>query len=424
MMKDCIIKSVISREIFSNRGHPGVETTITTKNNVRGVAVATSGTSMGKYEAKFIFDGGLRWNGLGVQKAVANVNNIIGPALIGKDSSKQLEIDNIILELDGTCDKSNLGANATGSVSAAVLKAGASSLGIPLYQHIGGIFANILPVPGTDFMIGSCRYGAGENSGGKPSYSVMCYGFDSFSEAVYATWEIYSKFKKTLITKFDLDIPAYNHITIPPGKIKNDKEFIDLITDTIIKLGYENKAGIRVDVAAGTYFNRDKEKYVGLFSAEDKTKDDLIKLYENFVENYPFVIIEDPLEEDDFEGHAYLKKQLGVEIVGDDLFTTNIERVKRGVEMDSAHSVLLKVNQIGSISEAFAVVQFAYANDMGIMPCGSRGEGADIADYAVGLGAGHMEAAFGPVGNRLLEIEAELGKKARFLGKKGLKGLK
>lgn len=424
MIPECRIKSISAQEVFTDRGHPGVEATVITENGGKGIAMATSGTSMGQYEAKFALDGGTRWNGLGVKTAIEKVHNILAPALTGKDASRQREIDHIILDLDGTHDKSNLGANTTGCVSAAVLKAGASSLGIPLYQHIGGVNANILPVCGTLLMLGSGRYGAGEHAGEKPSYSIMCYGFERYSEAAYASWEIYREFKKRLVKKFNLDIPNNNYITIAPGRIKHDQEFIELIAESIIERGYENRAGIQVDVAAGTYYDRNKKKYVGLFSAGEKTKEDLIKLYQDFVRKYPFAIIEDPLEEDDFEGHAYLKKELGVEIVGDDLFTTNIERLKQGIEMGSAHSVLLKVYQIGTITEAFDMVQFAYEHGMGVMPCSSRGEGADIADYTVGLGTGHLrESAIGPAGNRFLEIERELGCGARFLGKKGLKGL-
>ncbi len=425
MGKGTNIKSVFAREVFTERGHPGVETTVITEDGSISKAVSTSGVSMGQYEAKFTLDGGTRWNGLGVIKAVNNVNNIIAPKIIGIESEKQRKIDEVILELDGTKDKSNLGANATGSVSAAVLKAGASSLGIPLYQHIGGVHACILPVPGIIFMIGSKRYGGGSKSGGKPSYSVMAYGFDTFSEASYAAWEIKTDFEKKIIDKLNLtpSPSLFTNFVIPFGVIKDDRVFLDILTDSINSLGYKDKAGIQVDVAAGTYYDRKKYKYIGIFSEKEKNREEMISLYKELVENYPFVIIEDPLEEDDFEGHSYLKNNLGVEIVGDDLFTTNIERVKIGIKMDSAHSVLLKVYQIGTISEAFDMVNFANRNGMNIQPCSSRGEGQDIADYSVGLNAGYIrESAIGNEGNRLLEIEAQLGNQAKFLGKKAFKG--
>jgi len=162
--------------------------------------------------------------------------------------------------------------------------------------------------------------------------------------------------------------------------------------------------------------------FEGLFSKEDKTKEDLIELYKDLVADYPFVIIEDPLDEDDFEGHAILTEELGIEIVGDDLFTTNIKRLKQGIAVGAANAVLLKVNQIGTISEALDTVQLAYRHGYGVMPCSSRGEGPDIADYVVGLGTGHMrEGGTGPTANRLLKIESELGNNAKFLGRQGFK---
>jgi enolase len=173
---------------------------------------------------------------------------------------------------------------------------------------------------------------------------------------------------------------------------------------------------------AGTYYNAEKGVFVGLFSREDKTREDLIDLYKDMVATYPFVIIEDPLDEIDYEGHAILAKELGVEVVGDDLFTTNPERLRQGIEAGACNAVLLKINQIGTISEAFDVVQLAYKHGYGVMPCSSRGEDPTIADYAVGLNTGHLrEGGTGPTANRLLKIEEELGTGAKFLGKNGLK---
>jgi enolase len=204
--------------------------------------------------------------------------------------------------------------------------------------------------------------------------------------------------------------------------VKHDCEIWDLMAETIAKLGYTGKVGLQVDVAAGTYYDKILERFVGLFSAEDKTKDDLLRLYNRMVKEYPFVILEDPLDEDDYEGHAVATRALGIQIVGDDLFTTNPARVQQGIEAGAANTVLLKVNQIGTISEAFEMVQLAYRSGYGVMPCSSRGEGADIADYCVGLSVGTVrEGGTGPTGNRFLQIETELGPRARFVGKAGLK---
>ncbi len=419
------ISSVSAREIFSDRGHPGIEATVITEDRACGVAVATAGVSVGKYEVKFVYDGGKRYGGVGVLKAVDNVNRIIGPALKGMDATKQREIDETMIKLDGTPDKSRLGGNATASVSAAVLKAGAASLGIPLYQHIGGVNACILPVPGIGTVVGSDRYGGGERAGGKPSYTLMVYGFKSFSEASYACWEVGREFERLLLERYKVRAMSRGvlHTPIPRGAVKEDRELWDLMVDAIAEAGHKNKVGIQVDIAAGCYYDVKKGVFVGLFSEKDKTKEDLMELYKEMVADYPFVIFEDPLDEVDYEGHAALTKEVDIEIVGDDLFTTNVERLKRGIEVGACNAVLLKVNQIGTITESFDLVELAYRNGYGVMPCSSRGEGADIADYTVGLSTGHVrESGTGPTANRLLKIESELGSRARFLGKAGLKG--
>lgn len=418
------IVGVTARQIFSDRGHPGVEATVTTKNGAKGVAVVTAGISVGEFEVEFAYDGGKKWNGRGVQKAVDNVINTIGPKVIGMDASQQSQVDEVIINLDGTPTKSKLGGNATGSVSAAVLQAGAASLGIPLYQHIGGVNATTLPVPGVISLIGSGRYGSGKRSGGKPSHSFICYDFDSYSEASYAAWMLSKEFCRLLKVKYNLD--THNGWgLVPVGVVKHDRELWDVKVEAIKNTGYEGKVGIQVDVAAGTYYEKEKGRYVGIFSAEDKTTDDLMRLYEKMVADYPFIIVEDPLDENDYEGHAELTRRLGIEIVGDDLFTTNPERLKQGLATGAANTMLLKVYQIGTITEAFEAVQMAYSAGYGVMPCDSRGEGYHIADYCVGLNTLHLrEGGTGPVANRFLAIEAELGPRAKFAGRSGIKGLK
>lgn len=417
------IVDVTARQIFSDRGHPGVEATVTTQNGAKGVAVVTAGVSVGEFEVEFAYDGGKKWNGRGVQKAVDNVINTIGPKVIGLDASKQMDVDEVIIQLDGTATKSKLGGNATGSVSAAALQAGAASLDIPLYQHIGGVNATTLPVPGVITIIGSGRYGSGKRSGGKPSHSYICYGFDTYSDASYAAWQLNKEFCRLLKVKFDLD--THNGWgLVPAGLVKHDRELWDVKVEAIKNLGYEGQVGIQVDVAAGTFYDKKKERYEGIFSAEDKTRDDMFRLYEEMVANYPFVILEDPLDENDYEGHAELTKMLGIEVVGDDLFTTNPERLTQGLASGAANTMLLKVYQIGTITEAFEAVQMAYDAGYGVMPCDSRGEGPHIADYCVGLNTGHLrEGGTGPVANRFLAIEAELGPRAKFAGRNGIKGL-
>jgi len=316
---------------------------------------------------------------------------------------------------------SRLTARRTRPTWAATLKAGAASLGIPLYRHIGGVNACVLPVPGVINLVGSKRYGGGQRSGGKPSHSFICYGFDSFSEASYVCWEVSEEYGRRIEKALGID-RIFAMRAIPQGSVSHDSQLWDVMTESINALGYEGKIGIQVDVAAGTYWDKDKRRFVGLFSAEDKTRDDLIALYQWMTSNYPFVIIEDPLDEDDYEGHAIVTEKLDIEVVGDDLFTTDAQRLQAGVDAGACNTMLLKVNQIGTITEALDVVDLAYRNNYAVMPCNSRGEGIAIADYCVGLGTGHLrEGGVGPVANRFLKIEAELGSRARFLGKAGLK---
>lgn len=417
------IVAVRARQVYSGRGHPGIEATVRTANGAAGVAICTAGISVGQHEVAFVYDGGPKWRGKGVQRAVDNVNDVIAPVLCGVEAHRQIDVDHCLLNIGGPDAKARLGGNATAAVSAAALKAGAASLGIPLYQHIGGANACTLPAAGVGAFAGSDRYGGGERSGGKPSYEFLCYGFDTFSEASYAGWDIATEWQEVLKTK--LGIPHRGEISswIPAGYVTDDRQLWELQAETITRMGYEGRIGIQVDVAAGTYYDKASERFIGLFNEEPKTRDDLIAWYRDMVADYPFVILEDPLDEDDYEGHAILARELDIQVVGDDLFTTNPVRVAEGVAAGAANAVLLKVNQIGTISEAFDMVRLAYRHGYGVMPCSSRGEGVDIADYAVGLNCGTIRgSATGAAGNRFLEIEAELGPRAHFVGRAGLKG--
>jgi len=414
------IREVKAREVLTERGHPGVEANAITEDGASGRAVATGGLSFGKHEVVFVYDGGKRYAGKGVLNAVGNVNEIIAPALKGMDVTDQRRIDETIVKLDGTENKSKLGGNATASVSAASLKAAANSIGVPLYKYIGGVSSCILPVPCVGAFAGGRRYGGGERSGGKPSYEFVCYGFKTLSEAIYAGWEVGNEFRRILRDKFDME--SFLLTVIPPGKVEHDKELWQAMTDAIAETGYSKKVGLQVDVAAGCYYDAKKDKFVGLFSKEDKTREDLIDIYESMAATFPFVVVEDPLDEEDYEGHAILTKELDIEVVGDDLFTTNIKRLQKGIEAGACNAMLLKVNQIGTISEAIDAVHLAYRSGYGVMPCSSRGEGVDIIDYTVGLGTGHMRGGgSGEFANRLMKIEEELGSSAKFLGKDGLK---
>ena len=421
------IKSVFAREIFSGRNHPGVEAIVKTEDGSTGSAIATAGQSVGKHEIKFVYDGGERYNGLGVQKAASNVNDIIAKEIIGMDATNQREVDQVMIGLDDTEDKSKIGGNATASVSAAVLKAGAASLGIPLYQHIGGVNACILPTPGVIALAGSRRYGGGQRGGGKPSYALMTYGFECFADASYACWKVQRTFQKNLNSLLaekgiHTRVGGRNFVLDQLGVFEHERELWQLMEDSINEAGYKNKVGFQVDIAAGCFYNPKTDRFEGLLSEEDKTKEDLIELYKEAVRDYPLVVLEDPLDEDDYEGHAELTKEIPqILIVGDDLFTTNAKRLQEAIDVGACNGALLKVNQIGTFSEALDYVNLAHMNGYRVMPCSSRGEGAAIADYTVGLNTGVIrESGLGESGNRLLAIEEELGKNAKFLGKRGL----
>ncbi|MCL1829834.1 MAG: hypothetical protein FWG21_00220 [Oscillospiraceae bacterium] len=418
-MSRSTIVSVKAREIQSLRGHPGVEAVVVTENGSVGRAICTAGISIGSHEIPFAYDGGEKWRGKGVMRAVNAVNEMIAPAIIGMDASRQIEVDSVMLNIG----KDTLGGNATGAVSAAVLKAGAASLDIPLYAHIGGASSYVLPVPGTGCLGGSNRYGDHAlHSGGKPSHAFMAYDFNSFAEASYALWDISDRWRVALKEAYGADLGAMG-ASIPPGTVKSDTELWDLMAETINKHGYENRIGIQVDIASDTYFNKQTQKFEGLFDATPRTMDELLAFLIDMPKKWPFVIIEDPLPEDDYELTGIYTRAVDIQIVGDDLFTTNPARVREGIKYGAGNCVLLKVNQIGSITEAFDMVQLAYNNNYGVMPCSSRGEGIDICDYSVGLKVGTVrESGTGEYANRFIEIEEELGSRATFAGKYGLNG--
>lgn len=424
-MNGTLIKSVTGRQVYTNRGKPGVEVVVTTENGAVGRAMCTSGISIGTHEVDFTFDGGARFGGKGVTKAAARVAEVIAPAIIGMDSANQAEVDRAILAICPDA-KEKLGGNAVAATSAAVLKAGAASLGIPLYRHIGGAGAMYLPVPGVAMVAGDERYGGGITTpGGKPTMSVMAYGFDTFSDASYACWEVHTRWSQKMKKLFGGLPNIRDFISVPAGVYHDDREIWEDMLKTIEEAGYEGKMGFQMDVATDTYHNKADGKYYGLFNNTPKTKDELYDFYMRIINDYPFVIIEDPFNEDDYETTAALTKECGIQIVGDDLFTTNPERVAYGISKGAANTVLLKVNQVGTISEALEMIEYAYKFGYAVMPSDSRGEGASIADYAVGINAGSIrESAIGDRGNRFLEIEAELGSAAKFIGAAGLKGEK
>ncbi len=431
-MNGTLIKNVYARQVFSGRGEPAIEATVVTENGASGTAQVVSGLSIGTHEVPFRFDGGSKWRGRGVHYAVQNITETIAPAIIGMDAASQFEVDHTILNIGGEGAKERLGGNAVAAVSAAVLKAGAASLGIPLYRHIGGERAYTLPCASYGCISGGIRYCDGKKSGSKPTYSLIGHGFDSFTEASHALFEVFTKWEEKMNSLYGLrsqePSPFYTccgFFSIPRGIVDNDFVLLDMLTELICKTGYDGRIGLQADLAADCYYDGEKGIYQGLFNSEIRTRDQQIDCILNLIKEYPFVIIEDPLNEEDFEGFAIITEKSGIQIVGDDLFTTNIERVAHGIRLGSGNTVLLKVNQIGSISESLEMIQFAYENGYAVMPCSSRGEGVEICDYSVGINAGSIrESSLGTPGTRFLEIERELGSLARYAGTEGLKGRK
>ena len=413
------IVEVKAREILAQRGLLSLEVTVVADDGARGVSTPESGVSTGGHEAAFLLDGGERYNGLGVRKAAENVNTVIGPALAGMDVTAQGEIDRLMIELDGTPNKSRLGANAIVGVSLAALKAASNSSGLSLYRYIGGTGACTVPIPIVGIGTGGRYRDPGTSRWFKPSYEFAAYGAGSYSEAIYWSWRCSQEVKRMLRERYPVKYaPAYHGNSLA-GVIEKDRDLLEIMTESIVQCGYEGKVGIYFDCAADCYYERDIDRYVGLFSPGEKTRDELIALLEDFVTSYPVVSLEDPLHENDFEGHAMATQALGIEVVGDDLFTTNVERLKQGIAAGAANSMVLKITQVGTVSEALAACRVALTHGYNVHPCGSRGDRHSVGDFGVGLNAGQIRAGDH---NRLLAIEEELGGSAVWPGKAAYKG--
>jgi len=415
------IKEVKAREILDCRGEPTIEVDVWTEGGFLGRADVPSGRSTGEHEAFELRDGEDRYQGKGVLKAVQNVNKIIAPALKGRNVTKQREIDELMIKLDGTENKSKLGANAIVGVSLAVAKAAAKTQGIPLYQCIDGSSARILPVPFLNLINGG-KLAATELD--FQEHIVMPIGAETFSEAIRIGAEVYYELGKMLAEKWgrhSLNVADEGGYT--PLGMKDPREAFDMELRAIEELGYEDKFVLGLDVAASQLYNKETKKYT--LMGREMTREDLIDFYKDLVSAYPVKSIEDPLEQEDFEGFAELTSTLRIQIVGDDLFVTNVKRLKRGIKMGSANTLLLKVNQIGTLSEALDAAQLAFRNGYGVQVSERSGQTEDtwLADITVGLNAGQIKTG-APCRsertaqyNQLLRIEEELGSTANYAGR-------
>ncbi len=420
MMNKNAIDSIIAHEVYSDRMKASVQVTVTTCGGAVGKGICSAGISVGSYEAPFLYDHGTRFHGFGVQNAVDNVNRKIAPLLLGMDVTNQAACDAAILSLG----KQSLGANATAAVSTAILNAGASALAIPLYEYIGGVRGFTLPVPAALAVSGSTRYDENAQAGYKPTYSFVSYGFSTYTEASTALWETFMNWSDYMQKKLGIKMQPIAGMAIPQGKLENDYQLWEMLAEVIQHSGYSGRIGLQVDMAANCFYDRKSKLYNGLFCKKPKSRKDMIELAIRMAKDYPFVILEDPLMEDDFEGFSEITRRSGIQITADDLTATNPERLRQAIAAKSCNALRISTGQIGTFTEAAEVALKAAENGLGIAPCGERGEGINACDYAVGLNAGTArEYGMGYSGNRLLQIEKELGKRGKFLGRSGIKGM-
>lgn len=412
------IKSVTAKEILALRGNLCLEVTVTTDTGAVGVSTPEVGISTGTYEAKMLLDGGSRYGGMGVQKAAKVVNEIIAPELIGVDVTAQRAIDQRMIELDGTPDKRKLGANAIVGVSLATVQAAAAAAGLEPYQYIGGPNACTIPIPIMGIGTGGRYRDPGTTRWYKPSYEFVLYGAGSFARAHETDWEVRQQFNRILRERYGRAVVQAGRYELA-NVLKHDSELLDAMTQAIIAAGYEGQVGIYFDCASDCYYEEDIDKYVGIFGPGEKDKDQMLAQYQEFIANFPIVSLEDVLREDDLEGTAWFTQELGIEIVGDDFFTTNIERLRAGIEVGACNSMVLKITQVGTVSEAMDACELCKVSGYNIHPCGSRGDRTSIADFTVGLNAGQIRATDY---NRLLNIEEQLGSAAKWPGKTFFKG--
>lgn len=418
-----IINYIYAREILDSRGNPTVETEVYLEDGTMGRACIPSGASTGAHEAVELRDGDeSRYLGKGVQDAVNNINSIIAPEVVGYDAVDQIGIDRLMIDIDGTANKSKLGANAILGVSLAIARAAAKYVGLPLYQYLGGTNAKQLPVPMMNIINGGKH---ADNNVDIQEFMIMPVGAESFKEGLRMGTEIFHNLKKVLKSK-GLNTAVGDEGGFAPD-LKSNEEAINIILEAVEKSGY--KAGrdilLALDVAATEIY--EDNKYVLASEGQSKTAGEMVEYYSQLVDKYPIVSIEDGLDEDDWEGWRLLTEKLGerVQLVGDDLFVTNRERLRRGISENIANSILIKINQIGTLTETFDTIELAKKSGFTCVISHRSGETEDtsIADIAVALNAGQIKTGAPSRTdrvakyNQLLRVEDELEHLAEYLGK-------
>lgn len=428
-----LIDNIAAREILDSRGNPTVEVDVYLDSGAFGRAAVPSGASTGEHEAVELRDGDkARYLGKGVQKAVKNVNEIICNELLDMDALEQVEIDRTMIEIDGTENKGKLGANAILGVSLAVAKAAADELGIPLYRYIGGTNAKTLPVPMANILNGGAHSSAPIDF---QEYMVMPVGSPTFKEGIRCVAEVFHNLKNILHDK-GLSTTVGDEGGFAPD-LKDNEEPLKVIMQAIEKAGYKpgEDVCIAMDPASSEFYDKDKKKYI--FKKSDKrelSSAEMVDFYAHLVNNYPIISIEDATAEDDWEGWKILTEKLGkkVQLVGDDLFVTNVKRLQMGLDKGVANSILIKVNQIGSLTETLDSIELAKTHNYTSVVSHRSGETEDttIADIVVATNAGQIKTGSASRSdriakyNQLLRIEEELGNRAVYLGKKAFFNLK
>ena len=426
-----VIELVYAREVLDSRGNPTVEVEVALESGAVGRAIVPSGASTGAFEAVELRDGDKgRYIGKGVEKAVANVNEIIAPELEGMDAFDQPAIDALMIELDGTHNKGKLGANAILGVSMAVARAAAEELGLPLFQYIGGVNAKQLPVPMMNILNGGEH---ADNSVDVQEFMILPVGAESFREGLRMGAEVFHSLKKVLSER-GLACGVGDEGGFAPN-LGSNREALELIVEAIKAAGYEPGKDVMLglDVAASEMYNEETKKYVLAGEGKELTAAEMVDLYEDWTTNFPIITIEDGLDEEDWAGWKVLTERLGkkVQLVGDDLFVTNTERLERGIEAGVANSILIKVNQIGTITETLDAIEMAKRAGYTAVISHRSGETEDttIADLAVAVNAGQIKTGAPSRTdrvakyNQLLRIEEMVGEQARYCGLKSFYNL-
>ncbi len=416
-----VIDDIYADEILDSRGNPTVRATVVLSDGSVSSANVPSGASTGINEALELRDADERFGGKGVLKACENVNTLIANELIGLSPYDQAEIDNIMLELDGTENKSKLGANAILGVSMAVARAAANSLGIPLFRYLGGSNALVLPTPMLNIINGGAH---ADNDVDLQEYMIMPVGFESFADALRASSEVYHTLKKLLAN--DRHSTSLGDEGGFAPNFKTNEEPIEYILKAIEKTGYKpgEEIAIALDAASSEFYK--DGKYVLAGEGRSLSAQEMVEYYENLINKYPIVSLEDGMAEEDWEGWKILTQKLGskIQLVGDDLFVTNKKLLKKGIDLGVANSILIKLNQIGTVSETMQTMRLAYRNGYTCVVSHRSGETADtfIADLAVGMNSGQIKTGAPARGertakyNRLLQIERSMDG-SEYIGK-------